>query len=145
MSETRPIILVEDDARDLELTLAVLERYSLHNPIIVARDGVEALDCVYRRNAFASRAPMDPAGMLLDLKLPKLNGLDVMRILKSDHAKRHIPIVMLSASGEASDISESYRMGGNAYVVKPLDFQDFSRMIHDFSDFWIVHNRASGG
>jgi CheY-like chemotaxis protein len=142
MSENRPIILVEDNARDLELTLAVLERYSLHNPIIIARDGVEALDCVYRRNAFASRPSADPAVVLLDLKLPKLNGLEVMRILKSDHAQRHIPIVMLSASGEASDISESYRVGGNAYVVKPLGFQDFSRMIHDFSAFWIVHNRV---
>jgi CheY-like chemotaxis protein len=145
MSENRPIILVEDDARDVELTLAVLERYSLHNPIIVARDGVEALDCVYRRNGFASRSPTAPAVMLLDLKLPKLDGLEVMRILKSDQAQRHIPIVVLSASGEARDISESYRIGGNAYVVKPLGFQDLSRMIHDFSAFWIGQNRVSGG
>jgi CheY-like chemotaxis protein len=145
MSENRPIILVEDDARDLELTLAVLERYSLHNPIIVARDGVEALDCVYRRNAFASRPPTDPAVMLLDLKLPKTDGLEVMRILKSDNAQCHIPIVMLSASGEARDISETYQIGGNAFVVKPLDFQDFSCMIQAFSAFWIVHNRTPGG
>jgi CheY-like chemotaxis protein len=142
MSRTGAIILVEDDPRDLELTLAALERCGLINDVVVLRDGVEALDYIYRREAFADLPPAEPAVMLLDLKLPRVNGLEVTRSLKSDPAQRHIPIVMLTSSGEEKDLVDSYALGVNAFVVKPVDFQAFSRAMQDLGVFWALHNRV---
>jgi CheY-like chemotaxis protein len=142
MNRTGAIILVEDDPRDLELTLAALERCGLINDVVVLRDGVEALDYIYRREAFADLPLAEPAVMLLDLKLPRVNGLEVTRKLKSDPAQRHVPIVMLTSSGEERDLVESYALGVNAFVVKPVDFQAFSRAMQDLGVFWALHNRV---
>ena len=141
----KKILLVEDNPKDLELTLVALERCQLANEVVTARDGVEALDWLLRRGAHAERETDDPAVVLLDLKLPKLDGLEVLERVKSDPATRHIPIVMLTASREESDLVRSYDLGVNAFVVKPVDFKEFFNAIRDLGMFWAILNEPHPG
>lgn len=140
MKGLRPILLVEDNPKDLELTLEALERSQLANDVVTARDGVEALDWLFRRNAHERRETHDPAVILLDLKLPRIDGLQVLEQIKSDEDMKHLPVVMLTASREESDLVKSYQLGVNAFVVKPVGFQDFFKAIRDLGIFWAVVN-----
>lgn len=140
MSDLRPILLVEDNPKDIELTLAALAKCQLANEIVVSRDGAEALDYVYRRGAHAQRSVGDPAVILLDLKLPKVDGLEVLERIKHDPDHRRIPVVMLTSSREESDLVRSYELGVNAFVVKPVDFNAFFEAIQDLGMFWAVLN-----
>ena len=140
-AELRPILLVEDSPNDLELALAALERCQLANPIHVARDGVEARDYLHARGAWADRQGGDPAVVLLDLKLPRLDGLEVLERVKKDPALRAVPIVMLTSSREERDLVRSYELGVNAFVVKPVDFRAFLQAIQELGMFWAVLNQ----
>lgn len=145
MSQLRPILLVEDNAADVELTLAALKRTNLANDVVVARDGVEALDYVFAEGSHTGRNSGPPAVILLDLKLPKLDGLEVLERLKSHAKYRAIPIVMLTSSREESDIVKSYEFGVNSFVVKPVDFNAFFEAIRDLGVFWAVLNEPFPG
>jgi len=140
MSMIKKILLVEDNPKDLELTLVALDRSLLANEVITARDGVEAIDWLFCQGAHADRMAEDPAVVLLDLKLPRLDGLDVLAKIKGDEKTRHIPVVMLTASREEADLVRSYDLGVNAFVVKPVDFQEFFKAIRDLGMFWAVLN-----
>ncbi len=140
MADLRPILLVEDNPRDLELTLAALAKCQLANDIVITRDGAEALDYLYCRGEHAERDPGDPAVVLLDLKLPKVDGLEVLEKVKSDSARRQIPVVMLTSSREERDLVKSYELGVNAFVVKPVDFNAFFEAIQDLGMFWAILN-----
>jgi CheY-like chemotaxis protein len=140
MADLRPILLVEDNPKDIELTLAALAKCQLANEIVVTRDGAEALDYVYRRGPKEKRPPGDPAVILLDLKLPKVDGLEVLERIKRDPEHRRIPVVMLTSSREESDLVRSYELGVNAFVVKPVDFNAFFEAIQDLGMFWAVLN-----
>ena len=142
MAELRRILMAEDSANDIELTLAALSEHRLANQVDVARDGAEALDYLYRRGAYADRAPGNPAVMLLDLKMPKVDGLEVLRQVKSDPNLKTIPVVMLTSSREEGDLLRSYELGVNAYVVKPVEFGDFMGAIRQLGGFWAVVNEA---
>ena len=141
MSELRRILLVEDSENDINLTLAALEETNLANTVDVVRDGQEALDYLFRTGTYADRADEDPCVVLLDLKLPKLDGLEVLAKLKSDDARKAIPIVMLTSSGEERDLTRSYALGVNAYVVKPIGFAEFMTALKELGLFWAVVNR----
>ncbi|SEL60301.1 Response regulator receiver domain-containing protein [Roseateles sp. YR242] len=141
----KPILLVEDDARDLELTLVALERSQLANEVIVVRDGAEALDYLNREGAHADRAAGNPAVILLDLKLPKVNGLEVLKTVRSTEPLKSIPVVMLTSSQTESDVVHSYALGVNAYVVKPVEFKQFVTAIADLGVFWAVLNEPPPG
>lgn len=143
MADLRPILLVEDNPRDLELTLTALAKCQLANEIVVTRDGEEALDYLYSRGPHAERDPGDPAVVLLDLKLPKVDGLEVLEKIKTDPAQRQIPVVMLTASREETDLLRSYELGVNAFVVKPVDFQAFLKAIQDVGMFWAILNEPA--
>src|SRR4051794_7787963 len=119
----KPILLVEDNPNDLELTLIALERSQLANEVIIARDGAEALDYLFARGEFAQRAQGNPAVILLDLKLPKVDGLEVLDQIRQSATLKSVPVVMLTSSKEEQDLLRSYELGVNAYVVKPVDFQ----------------------
>jgi CheY-like chemotaxis protein len=140
MANLRPILLVEDSPNDIELTLAALAKCQLANEVHVARDGVEALDYLYARGAFKGRDGGEPAVVLLDLKLPRVDGLQVLQEIKADPALRQIPVVMLTSSREEKDIVLSYRLGVNAFVVKPVGFKDFLEAIQDIGVFWAILN-----
>lgn len=145
MPDLRPILLVEDNPRDLELTLAALKRSQLANEIIVTRDGEEALDYIFARGRFEGRNTGDPAVVLLDLKLPKIDGHEVIQKVKESEDARHIPIVVLTSSREERDLVESYSKGVNSFVVKPVDFQAFFDAIQDIGMFWAVINEPHPG
>ena len=140
MADLRPILLVEDNLKDIELTLAALAKCQLANDIVVTRDGADALDYIYARSGHAQRSPGDPAVVLLDLKLPKVDGLEVLEHIKRDPQRRQIPVVMLTSSREESDLVKSYELGVNAFVVKPVDFNAFFEAIQDLGMFWAVLN-----
>ena len=140
MQELKRILLVEDDPRDVELILSTLSEYNLANEIAVARDGVEALDYLYRRGTFAQRPVGNPVVILLDLKMPRLDGLQVVRQLKADEPMRLIPIVILTSSREAHDLEECYKLGVNAYVVKPVRFAEFVEAVKQVGVFWALIN-----
>ncbi|HEX4798567.1 MAG TPA: response regulator [Burkholderiales bacterium] len=140
MTQLRPILLVEDNLKDVELVLAALKKNNLANEVVVARDGEEALDYLYRRGKFQSRDQGFPIVMFLDLKMPKVDGLEVLRQIKSDDALRLIPVVMLTSSREEADLVKSYQLGVNAYVVKPVGFQQFVDAIKQTGMFWAVIN-----
>ncbi len=137
--------MVEDDPKDVELTLTALEEYNLANEVVIARDGAEALDYLYSRGPFEGRAGDNPAVMLLDLKLPKVDGLEVLQQVKSDAKLRMIPIVVLTSSHEEKDMVASYRLGVNAYVVKPVDFHEFVNAIRELGVFWAIINEPPPG
>lgn len=141
----KPILLVEDDARDLELTLVALEKSQLANEVIIVRDGAEALDYLNREGAHAERSAGNPAVVLLDLKLPKVNGLEVLRAVRSTEPLKSIPVVMLTSSQAESDVVQSYELGVNAYVVKPVEFKQFVTAIADLGMFWAVLNEPPPG
>ncbi len=136
----RNILLAEDDPRDVELTLAALGESNLVNQVVVVSDGEQALDYLYRRGAFASRTEENPILVLLDLKMPKVNGLEVLKIIKADAKLCSIPVVVLSSSREAPDVVESYQHGVNAYVVKPVDFNEFMQAVKQLGIFWAAVN-----
>jgi CheY-like chemotaxis protein len=144
-SPLRPILLVEDNANDLELTLTALQRCQLANPVEVVRDGAQALDYLYARGDWVGRDSGDPAVVLLDLKLPKIDGLEVLERVKSDPALKQVPVVMLTSSKEERDLVQSYQLGVNAFVVKPVDFRAFLQAIQDLGMFWGVLNEPPPG
>jgi CheY-like chemotaxis protein len=139
------ILMVEDDPKDVELTLTALEEYNLANEVIVTRDGAEALDYLYSRGEYKMRSSGNPAVMLLDLKLPKVDGLEVLKQIKSDGELRMIPVVVLTSSKEEKDMVASYRLGVNAYVVKPVDFHEFVNAIKELGVFWAIINEPPPG
>lgn len=145
VSELKRILLVEDDPRDAELILEALEEYKLANEVVVACDGEEALDYLYGRGNFMSRLIGNPAVVLLDLKLPKISGMEVLRQIRSDEKLKMIPIVILTSSREERDWIESYKLGVNAYVVKPVDFHDFVEAVKELGVFWAVINEPPPG
>lgn len=139
------ILMVEDDPRDVELTLTALEDYNLANEVVVVRDGEEALDYLNCQNKYADRTSGNPAVMLLDLKLPKVDGLEVLRQVKANEKLRLVPVVVLTSSQEEKDLITSYRLGVNAYVVKPVDFHQFVNAIKELGVFWAVINAPPPG
>ena len=141
----KPILLVEDNPRDLELTLLALERSQLANEVIVLRDGAEALDYLLRRNTYAERDDGNPAVLLLDLKLPKVDGLEVLKQVRDTAELRSIPTVMLTSSREEPDLLRAYELGVNAYVVKPVEFKEFVAAISALGVFWAVLNAPPPG
>ena len=145
MAELKPILLVEDSPKDVELALVALAKSHLANEVIVARDGEEALDYLFCRGPFANRPRGNPAVVLLDLKLPKVDGLQVLEQIKGDPEIRQVPVVMLTSSREEQDLLRSYKLGVNAYVVKPVDFKEFVAAIGDLGVFWAVLNEPPPG
>jgi len=139
------ILLVEDDAKDVELTLTALEEYNLANEVVVVNDGEEALDYLYCRGKFKARSKQNPAVMLLDLKLPKVDGLEVLKTVRGNGALKLIPVVVLTSSREERDMVASYKLGVNAYVVKPVDFHEFVNAIKELGVFWAVINEPPPG
>jgi DNA-binding response OmpR family regulator len=139
------ILIVEDDPRDVELTLTALEEYNLANAVVVARDGQEALDYLYRRGQFQARSDGNPAVMLLDLKLPKVDGLEVLKQVRSEEHLKMLPVVVLTSSHEEKDMMRSYKLGVNAYVVKPVDFHEFVNAVKELGVFWAVINEPPPG
>jgi len=138
--EIKNILLAEDDVHDVELTLAALAEHHLTNKVMVVRDGAEALDYLYRRGEFKARMGGNPMLILLDLKMPRVNGLEVLKVIKADQEMKTIPIVMLTSSRETPDLTECYRHGVNAYVVKPVDFNDFMKAVKQLGVFWAAIN-----
>ncbi|WP_438390479.1 response regulator [Caballeronia sp. DA-9] len=143
MAELRPILLVEDNENDLELTMVALEKAKIANPIDVVRDGVEALEFLRCEGNWSARKDIHPAVILLDKKLPRLDGHEVLQTVREDDVLRHIPIVMLTSSREEVDLIKSYDLGVNAYVVKPVKFDDFMAAVRDVGAFWGVLNQGS--
>jgi len=139
------ILMVEDDPKDVELTLTALEEYNLANEVIVARDGEEALEYLYSRGKFKTRSSDNPAVVLLDLKLPKVDGLEVLKQIKSEEKLRMMPVVVLTSSKEEKDMVASYKLGVSAYVVKPVDFHEFVNAIKELGVFWAVINEPPPG
>jgi CheY-like chemotaxis protein len=145
MNKLGRILMVEDDPKDVELSLTALEEYNLANEVIVTRDGEQALDYLYCRGEYKTRSSGNPAVMLLDLKLPKVDGLEVLKQIKSDGELRMIPVVVLTSSKEEKDMVASYQLGVNAYVVKPVDFHEFVNAIKELGVFWAVINEPPPG
>jgi CheY-like chemotaxis protein len=145
MNNLGRILLVEDDPKDVELTMMALEEYNLANEVVVVGDGAEALDYLYSREKYADRTSENPAVLLLDLKLPKVDGLEVLQQIKSDQKLRMIPVVVLTSSREERDMVASYKLGVNAYVVKPVDFHEFVNAIKELGVFWAVINEPPPG
>ena len=139
------ILIVEDDPNDVELTLTALADYNLANEVVVTRDGQQALDYLYCRGKFSSRVAGNPAVMLLDLKLPKIGGLEVLQQVKADERLKMIPVVVLTSSSEEKDMMRSYSLGVNAYVVKPVDFHEFVNAVKELGVFWAVINEPPPG
>jgi DNA-binding response OmpR family regulator len=140
MEKLGRILMVEDDNNDVDMTMTALDEYNLANEVIVARDGAEALDYLFCRGKYESRSSENPAVLLLDLKLPKVDGLEVLRQVKSDDKLKMIPVVVLTSSHEEKDMVASYELGVNAYVVKPVDFHEFVNAIKELGVFWAVIN-----
>jgi CheY-like chemotaxis protein len=136
----RKILLAEDSENDIELTLAALDGHRVANEVVVVRDGVDALDYLHRRGAYQGRPPENPALILLDLKMPRVDGIQVLREVKGDPNLRTIPVVMLTSSREEQDVVNSYNLGVNAYVVKPVEFKDFMEAVKVLGQFWAVVN-----
>jgi CheY-like chemotaxis protein len=145
MGELGRILLVDDCAKDLELTLAALEKHRLANDVVVARDGAEALDYLYRRGKYAAHPSGDPVVVLLDLKMPQVDGLEVLRAMRADERFRALPVVVLTSSREERDVVESYKLGANAYVVKPVAFDAFFNAVSTLGLFWAVLNEPPPG
>lgn len=140
MTSLRPILLVEDNLHDIELTVAALKGNNVANEVIIARHGGEALDYLYQRGNFQNRATGLPVVIFLDLKMPKVDGLEVLRTVKGDPTIKSLPVVMLTSSREEADLVKSYELGVNAYVVKPVGFEQFSDAIRQLGIFWAVIN-----
>ena len=145
INSLKRILLVDDSPRDTELAISALETHHLANEVVAVRDGAEALDYLYRRGAFTERANGDPAVILLDLKMPKVDGIEVLRQIKSDPALRRIPVVIMTSSREEQDLIRSYDLGVNAYVVKPVKFQSFVEAVEQLGAFWAILNEPPPG
>ena len=145
MNELARILIVEDDLKDVDLTLTALEEYNLANEVVVTRDGEEALDYLHCRGRFKMRSGENPAVLLLDLKLPKVDGLEVLQQIRSDEKLKLIPVVVPTSSREEGDLVASYKLGVNAYVVKPVDFHEFVNAIKELGIFWAVVNEPPPG
>jgi CheY-like chemotaxis protein len=145
MAPLKRILLVEDNERDVELTLAALDEHNLANEVVVARDGAEAIDYLHARGKFAGHANGLPVVVLLDLKMPKMDGLEVLRQMRSDPEIKRVPVVMVTSSREEQDLVHSYELGVNAYVVKPVDFQKFVDSVKEIGMFWAIINEPPPG
>ncbi len=142
MEDAVEILLVEDDPQDVRLTLRELQRENVKNQIVVARDGAEALDFLFCRGQFRDRSPNHPPNLvLLDLKLPKVSGLEVLREIKAKPETRAIPVVVMTSSGEERDVVDSYKLGVNSYIQKPVDFEQFRQTIKTLGLYWLVVTR----
>ena len=142
MAKIKRILLAEDNDNDVELTLTALQDCRLRNEVEVVRDGADALDYIYQRGKYADRVDGLPCVIMLDLKMPRVDGLEVLRQIKSDPALRKIPVVMLTSSREEKDLMSSYDLGVNAFVVKPVDFDQFLKAIRSLGMFWALINEA---
>ena len=136
----RPILLVEDNPNDLELSLTALSKSGLANEVVIARDGEEAFNYLFYKGQFANRPHGNPAVVLLDIKLPKIDGLELLGMIRKESSLQHLPVVLLTSSREEQDVLTGYRLGSNAYVVKPVGFPDFIKAIQDLGVFWAVVN-----
>ena len=145
MNELKRVLLAEDSENDVELTLGALAEHRLANEVVVARDGVEAWDYLTRRGKFASRPHGNPAVVLLDLKMPRMDGLEVLKSMRADANLKSIPVVMLTSSNEERDVVQSYALGVNAYVVKPVAFDAFIAAVKNLGLFWAVLNQPPPG
>jgi CheY-like chemotaxis protein len=145
MTNLGRILIVEDDPNDVELTLTALGEYNLANEVVVTRDGQQALDYLYCQGEFRARPNENPAVMLLDLKLPKIDGLEVLQQVKADERLKMIPVVVLTSSNEEKDMMRSYSLGVNGYVVKPVDFHEFVNAVKELGIFWAVINEPPPG
>jgi len=145
MDGLQRILMVEDDPRDVELSLTALEQYNLANEVVVVSDGEEALDYLHRRGKFMARTSGNPAVLLLDLKLPKVDGLEVLQQIRADASLKMIPVVVLTSSHEEKDMVASYKLGVNAYVVKPVDFHEFVNAVKELGVFWALLNEPPPG
>lgn len=141
----RPVLLVEDDPDDEALTLRAISRIKVVNPLIIVRDGVEALDWLLRRGTHQARAPVHPALILLDLKLPRLDGTEVLAELRKDEALRRVPVVMLTSSDEEADLVKSYDLGANSFIRKPVDFDEFLETVSRIGIYWLMLNELPSG
>ena len=140
MNELKRILYAEDDVKDIELTLNALDEYKLANEVVVVNDGEEALDYLYYKGKFVNRVKSNPAVIFLDIKMPKVTGLEVLKQIKSDSSLKLIPTVLLTSSKEEKDFLAGYQLGANAYVVKPVDFEDFINTVKELGLFWAVIN-----
>ncbi|MFC3650266.1 response regulator [Dyella humi] len=138
----RPILLVEDSPVDAEMTVDALRQAHLVNPIVHVEDGVDCLDWLYARGSFEGRPGGDPVVVLLDIKMPRMNGLDVLKQMRADERFRHLPVVILSSSREETDLARSWDLGVNAYVIKPVDVGQFFQAVHTLGQFWAVLNQS---
>jgi CheY-like chemotaxis protein len=136
------ILLVEDNPLDAELTIRSFQDQKLANAVTWVKDGEQALDYVLRRGVYAQRTARDPRLILLDLKMPRVGGIEVTRALKGNESTKHIPIVIMTSSNEESDIAESYKLGANSYIVKPLDFDSLAEVARQAGYYWLAVNRA---
>jgi len=143
MTGLRHILLAEDNANDVELTLAALRTNRVLNEVAVTRDGAETLDYLWRRNAYADRDGGNPVLMLLDLKMPKVDGLEVLKAIKEDERTRNIPVIIMTSSKEDNDIKLAYTYGANSYVVKPVGFENFSKAVVDLGMYWMLVNQET--
>ncbi|MEN4904625.1 MULTISPECIES: response regulator [unclassified Luteimonas] len=142
MSEIRTILLAEDSPHDAEMAIDALREANLANPIVHVEDGVEAVDYLFRRGKFADRAEGDPAVLLLDIKMPRMDGLEVLKQLRDHETLKRMPVVILSSSREESDLARSWDLGVNAYVVKPVDVDQFFDAVRTLGKFWAVLNEV---
>ena len=140
MSDLRTILLAEDNPKDVELTLEALGEYNLANHVNVVKDGVEAMEYLRSEGKYKTRMPGNPAVVLLDIKMPRMDGIEVLQAIRSDPALKTLPVVMLTSSREEPDLQRSYALGANAYVVKPVDFTDFMEAVKQVGVFWAVLN-----
>jgi CheY-like chemotaxis protein len=145
MSPLKRILLAEDNEHDVELTIAALDEHNLANEVVVVRDGAEAMDYLQHRGKFAGHANGLPVVVLLDLKMPKVDGLEVLRQMRADPVLKQVPVVMITSSREEQDLVNSYKLGVNAYVVKPVDFQKFIQSIKQVGFFWAIINEPPPG
>lgn len=141
MIDLKKILLVEDNQNDLELTIEALSEHNLANRVITVSDGVEALDYLFYRGSFANRQKENPAVILLDIKMPRMDGIEVLEEIKNNDELKKIPIVMLTSSQEEPDLKKCYNLGVNAYVVKPVNFRDFFDVVKQLGVFWAVINQ----
>ncbi len=139
-AEIKRILIVDDSPKDIELTISVLTLHNLANEIVIAEDGEEALDYLYKRGAFINKKG-DPAVILLDIKMPKMNGIEVLKLIRSDSKFTSIPVIMLTSSREEKDLVESYKLGANSYVVKPVDIPQFIEAIRALGQYWVIINQ----
>jgi CheY-like chemotaxis protein len=145
MNEAKRILIAEDDENDAELILKAMEKYNITNEVVVVEDGAEALDYLYRRGDYKARAEGNPVLVLLDIKMPRVNGLEVLQEIRADEQLKLIPTAMLTSSRQEGDLLVSYQLGVNAYVVKPVDFNRFVEAVRELGVFWLMVNEPPPG